>query len=41
MCKVPSQQVRKEKNLDVVLESGAVVDGGVDVTSDVAAKLGK
>ena len=35
------QQVRKEKNLDVVLESGAVVDGGVDVTSDVAAKLGK
>lgn len=35
------QQVRKEKNLDVILESGVVLDGGVDVTSDVAAKLGK
>ena len=35
------QQVRKEKNLDAVLESGAVVDGGIDITSDVAAKLGK
>ena len=34
-------KVRKEKNLDAVLESGAVVDGGIDITSDVAAKLGK
>ncbi len=35
------QQVRKEKNLDVILEQGAVVDGGTDVTSDVSAKLAK
>lgn len=35
------QEVRKEQNLDVVLESGAVVDGGTDITSAVAAKLTK
>lgn len=35
------QDVRKEKNLDIVLEQGAVVDGGVDLTSAVAAKLSK
>lgn len=35
------QQVRQEKGLDVILEQGAVVDGGVDVTSAVAQKLSK
>lgn len=35
------QQVRKEKGLDIVLEQGAVVDGGVDITKDVTAKLAK
>lgn len=35
------QQVRKEKNLDVILEMGAVVDGGSDVTAAVGAKLAK
>lgn len=35
------QDTRKEKNLDIVLEQGAVVDGGVDITSDVSAKLAK
>ena len=35
------QQVRQEKGLDVILEQGAVVDGGVDVTKDVIAKLAK
>ncbi len=34
-------QVRKEKNLDVILESGAVIDGGSDVTAAVGAKLAK
>ena len=36
-----SQQVRQEKGLDIVLEQGAVVDGGVDITKDVTAKLAK
>lgn len=35
------QQVRQEKGLDIILEQGAVVDGGVDVTSVVAQKLSK
>ena len=35
------QQVRQEKGLDVILEQGAVVDGGVDVTSAVAQKISK
>ncbi len=35
------QQVRQEKGLDVILEQGAVVDGGVDVTSSVVQKLTK
>lgn len=35
------QQVRQEKGLDIILEQGAVVDGGVDVTSAVAQKLSK
>ena len=35
------QQVRKEKNLDVILESGAVIDGGSDVTAAVGTKLAK
>ena len=35
------QQVRQEKGLDIVLEQGAVVDGGVDITKDVTAKLAK
>ncbi|HBK27648.1 MAG TPA: hypothetical protein DDY92_03700 [Dialister sp.] len=35
------QSVRQEKGLDVILEQGAVVDGGTDVTSAVAAKLAK
>ncbi len=35
------QQVRQEKGLDIILESGAVIDGGVDVTSAVGSKLTK
>lgn len=35
------QAVRKEQNLDIILEQGAVVDGGTDVTSAVTAKLSK
>lgn len=35
------RQVRQEKGLDIILEQGAVVDGGVDVTSAVAQKLSK
>lgn len=35
------QQVRQEKGLDIILEQGAVVDGGTDVTSSVAQKLAK
>lgn len=35
------QQVRQEKGLDIILEQGAVVDGGVDVTSAVIQKLAK
>lgn len=35
------QSVRQEKGLDIILEQGAVVDGGTDVTSAVAAKLAK
>ena len=35
------QQVRQEKGLDIILEQGAVLDGGVDVTSDVVKKLSK
>lgn len=31
------QQVRQEKGLDVILEAGAVIDGGTDVTSEVGA----
>ena len=35
------QQVRQEQGLDVILDGGAVVDGGTDVTSAVSAKIGK
>lgn len=35
------QQVRQEKGLDIILEQGAVVDGGADVTAAVAQKLAK
>jgi outer membrane protein len=35
------QETRKEKGLDVILEQGAVIDGGVNVTSEVGAKLAK
>lgn len=35
------QQVRQEKGLDIILEQGAVVDGGEDVTAAVAQKLAK
>ena len=35
------QRVRQEKGLDIILEQGAVVNGGVDVTSAVAQKLAK
>lgn len=35
------QQVRQEKGLDVILEQGVVLDGGVDVTSAVVQKLAK
>ena len=31
----------KEKKLDVVIEKGAVVGGGSDVTDDLIAKMGK
>lgn len=35
------QQVRKEKGLDIVVDQGIVIDGGVDITPDVGAKLAK
>lgn len=35
------QQVRQEKGLDVVLDQSSVIDGGVDITPDVGAKLTK
>ena len=35
------EQVRKDQGLDVVLESGNVVSGGMDITSAVAAKIVK
>lgn len=35
------QDVRKDKGLDVILDQGAVIDGGTDVTEDVKAKLTK
>ena len=35
------QQTRQEKGLDVILEAGAVLDGGVDVTSAAAQHLAK
>ena len=35
------QRVCQEKGLDIILEQGAVVNGGVDVTSAVAQKLAK
>lgn len=35
------QETRKEKGLDVILEQGAVIDGGVNVTTEVGAKLAK
>lgn len=35
------QQVRQEKGLDIILEQGAVVDGGEDVTAAVAQKQAK
>ncbi len=35
------QTVRQEKNLDIIIDQSAVVDGGVDVTAAVAQKLAK
>lgn len=35
------QSVRQEKGLDIIIEQAAVVDGGVNINSDVAAKLAK
>ena len=35
------EQVRKDQGLDVVLESGNVVSGGMDITSAVAGKIVK
>lgn len=35
------QQVRQEKGLDVVLDQSSVIDGGVDITPEVGAKLTK
>ena len=35
------QQVRQEKGLDIILEQGAVVDGGIDITSEVSQQLAK
>ena len=34
-------ELAKEKKLDVVIEKGAVVGGGSDVTDDLIAKMGK
>ena len=31
----------KEKKLDVIIEKGAVVGGGADVTEDLITKMGK
>ncbi len=35
------QQVRKDKGLDIVVDQAVVIDGGVDITPDVGAKLAK
>lgn len=35
------QAVRKEQNLDIIVDQAAVIDGGVDVTAAVAQKLAK
>ena len=35
------QQVRQEKGLDIILEQGAVVNGGIDITSEVSQQLAK
>ena len=35
------QRVRQQKGLDIVLEQGAVVDGGIDITSEVSQQLAK
>lgn len=35
------QQVRKEKGLDIVIDQASVIDGGIDITSEVGQKLAK
>ncbi len=35
------QRVRQEKGLDIILEQGAVVNGGIDITSEVSQQLAK
>lgn len=35
------QQVRQEKGLDIIVDQAVVIDGGVDVTSEVGQKLTK
>ena len=35
------ENVRKAKSLDVILDQGAVISGGVDVTNDVETNLKK
>lgn len=35
------QQVRQEKGLDIVIDQASVIDGGVDITSEVGQKLAK
>lgn len=35
------EELVKEKKLDVIIEKGAVIGGGTDVTQDLIAKMGK
>lgn len=35
------QQVRQQKGLDIVIDQAVVIDGGVDITSEVGQMLAK
>ncbi len=35
------QQVRQEKGLDIVIDQAVVIDGGIDITSEVGQRLAK
>ena len=35
------QKVRQEKGLDIVVDQAIVIDGGIDITPDVGAKLAR